>query len=251
MVQNEIIKINTRKINGNKHIFKGQMNELIANFVEKYNTITVNGEKLNINEEKMPSNKEVYPYTVTSVDKSIYEKEFNVDDENNFINPKDLYTVKKEHYQQIQEIAEGYYDLILNVDYNNIDYEKLKNKISKYVLYGTSGLKEYVDYVKEHKIQIEGKSSVMFPVIYYNGIEYVVRMKLEFEIKNTDTRNNLLYMDPINRTNKNIKYENDKYVIYIDAKMGNSISGSNALYNNNSMIYDLLLKDQKDIMVRE
>ena len=76
-------------------------------------------------------------------------------------------------------------------------------------------------------------------------------MKLEFEIKNTDTRNNLLYMDPINRTNKNIKYENDKYVIYIDAKMGNSISGSNALYNNNSMIYDLLLKDQKDIMVRE
>ena len=158
---------------------------------------------------------------------------------------------EKEHYQQIQEIAEGYYDLILNVDYNNIDYEKLKNKISKYVLYGTSGLKEYVDYVKEHKIQIEGKSSVMFPVIYYNGIEYVVRMKLEFEIKNTDTRNNLLYMDTINRTNKNIKYENDKYVIYIDAKMGNSISGSNALYNNNSMIYDLLLKDQKDIMVRE
>lgn len=251
MIQNEIIIVNTKKINGNKHIFKGQMNELISNFVEKYNTITVNGEKLNINEDKMPSNKDEYPYTLASVDKNIYEKKFYVDDEERFLNPKDLYTTKKEYYSQIKEIAEGYYDLILNVDYNTINYEDLKTEMLQYVLYGTEGLEEYVNYVKENKIKIEGKSTVMFPAIYFDGLEYVVRMKLEFEVKNANTKSNLLYMDPINNLDNSIKYDNDKYTIYIDAKMGNAISGSTALYNDNMTIFNLLLDGQKDTMTRE
>lgn len=251
MIQNEIIKINTKKIKGAKNIFKGQMNELISNFATKYNTITVNGEKVNINEDKMPSNKGEYPYTLASVDKSVYEKEFYIDDENNFKNPKELYTTKKEYYTQIQEIAEGYYNTILNVDYTTINYEDMKDNILQYVLYGTNGLKEYVNYVKENKIIIQGKSTVMFPAIYFDGLEYVVRMKLEFEIKNSDTKNNLLYMDPISNTENPIKYNNNTYTIYIDAKMGNAISGSNALYNDNSTVFDLLLDGQKDTMQRE
>lgn len=251
MIANEIITINTKKINGDKHIFKGQMNELISNFAIKYNTITVNGEKVNINEDKMPSNKDQYPYTLASVDKSVYEKEFYVDDENNFKSPKELYTVKKEYYTQIQEIAEGYYDTILNVDYNTINYEDMKDNILQYVLYGTEGLEEYVNYVKSNKIIIQGKSTVMFPIIYFDGLEYNVRMKLEFEIKNSNTRDNLLYMDPINSDSTKVKYDNDKYTVYIDAKMGNAIGGSNALYNDNITIVNLLLNGQKDVMVRE
>ena len=251
MIANEIITINTKKINGNKHIFKGQMNELISNFAIKYNTITVNGEKVNINEDKMPSNKDQYPYTLASVDKSVYEKEFYIDDENNFKSPKELYTVKKEYYTQIQEIAEGYYDTILNVDYNTINYEDMKDNILQYVLYGTEGLEEYVNYVKSNKIIIQGKSTVMFPIIYFDGLEYNVRMKLEFEIKNSNTRDNLLYMDPINSDSTKVKYDNDKYTVYIDAKMGNAIGGSNALYNDNITIVNLLLNGQKDVMVRE
>ena len=251
MIANEIITINTKKINGNKHIFKGQMNELISNFAIKYNTITVNGEKVNINEDKMPSNKDQYPYTLASVDKSVYEKEFYIDDENNFKSPKELYTVKKEYYTQIQEIAEGYYDTILNVDYNTINYEDMKDNILQYVLYGTEGLEEYVNYVKSNKIIIQGKSTVIFPTIYFDGLEYNVRMKLEFEIKNSNTRDNLLYMDPINSDSTKVKYDNDKYTVYIDAKMGNAIGGSNALYNDNITIVNLLLNGQKDVMVRE
>ena len=251
MIANEIITINTKKINGNKHIFKGQMNELISNFAIKYNTITVNGEKVNINEDKMPSNKDQYPYTLASVDKSVYEKEFYIDDENNFKSPKELYTVKKEYYTQIQEIAEGYYYTILNVDYNTINYEDMKDNILQYVLYGTEGLEEYVNYVKSNKIIIQGKSTVMFPIIYFDGLEYNVRMKLEFEIKNSNTRDNLLYMDPINSDSTKVKYDNDKYTVYIDAKMGNAIGGSNALYNDNITIVNLLLNGQKDVMVRE
>ncbi len=251
MIENEIITVNTKKINGKKHIFKGQMNELISNYVVKYNTLTINDEKINISEDKEPSNKDQYPYTLASVDKSVYEKEFNVDDEENFKSPKDLYTTKKEYYSQIQEIAEGYYDTILNIDYKTINYDEMKDNILQYVLYGTEGLDDYVNYVKEHKIVIEGKSTVMFPTIYFDGLEYVVRMKLEFEIKNSDTRYNLLYMDPIGYDSSKVKYENDKYTVYIDAKMGNAIEGSSALYNDKSTIVDLLLKDQKDVMIRE
>ena len=251
MIENEIITVNTKKINGKKHIFKGQMNELISNYVVKYNTLTINDEKINISEDKEPSNKDQYPYTLASVDKSVYEKEFNVDDEENFKSPKELYTTKKEYYSQIQEIAEGYYDSILNIDYKTINYDEMKENLLQYVLYGVDGLENYVNYVKEHKIVIEGKSTVMFPTIYFDGLEYVVRMKLEFEIKNSDTNYNLLYMDPINSENTKVKYENDKYTVYIDAKMGNAIEGPTALYNDNSTIVDSLLKDQKDVMVRE
>ena len=251
MMANEIITVNTKKINGKSNVFKGQINEIISNFCIKYNTITVNGEKVNINEEKMPSNKDEYPYTLASVDKSVYEKEFYVDDKNNFKTPKELYTTKKEYYTQIQEIAEGYYDTILNIDYNTIDYEKLKNKVLKYVLYGAEGLEEYVNYVKTNKIVIQGKSTVMFPTIYFDGLQYVVRMKLEFEIKSSDTKDNLLYMDPISNTENPIKYNNNTYTVYIDTKMGNAIGGSNAIYNNNTTVYNLLLEGQKDTMIRE
>lgn len=251
MIANEIITVNTKKIKGNSHIFKGQMNELISNFVVKYNTITVNGEKININEDKMPSNKDKYPYTLSSVDKSIYEKEFYVDDEDNFRSPKDLYTTKKEYYNQIQEIAEGYYNTILNIDYNTINYEDMKDNLLQYVLYGTDGLEEYVNYVKNNKIIIQGKSTVMFPAIYFDGLEYNVRIKLEFEIKNSDTRDNLLYMDPINNDSIKVKYSNNTYTVYIDTKMTNSFDGSDALYNDNMTIVDLLIDGQKDVMIRE
>ena len=251
MIQNEIIKVNTKKIKGNKHIFKGQMNELISNFVEKYNTITVNGEKININEDKKPSNKDEYPYTLANVEKNVYEKKFSVDDENNFINPKELYSTKKEYYTQIQQIAEGYYNLILNVDYNTINYDDLKDEMLPYMLYGADGLEEYVKYVKDNKIKIEGKSTVIFPVVYFDGLQYAVRMKLEFEVKNSETKNNLLYMDPIDDTENPVKYDNDKYTLYIDAKMGSALTGSTALYNDNTSIYDLLLEDQKDVMMKE
>ena len=58
-------------------------------------------------------------------------------------------------------------------------------------------------------------------------------------------------MDPVESDSSNVKYENDKYTVYIDAKMGGTFGGSTALYNDNSTIVDLLLKDQKDVMIRE
>ena len=95
MIENEIITINTKKINGKKHIFKGQMNELISNFAVKYNTLTINDEKINISEDKEPSNKDQYPYTLASVDKSVYEIEDYVFSSDRYKMQKRYILVKK------------------------------------------------------------------------------------------------------------------------------------------------------------
>ena len=51
------------KINGSKKLTKAKLNEMIINYVREYNTITVNGDRININKEKEPSNAYQYPYT--------------------------------------------------------------------------------------------------------------------------------------------------------------------------------------------
>ena len=58
-------------------------------------------------------------------------------------------------------------------------------------------------------------------------------------------------MDPIDDTENPVKYNNDTYTVYIDTKMGNALIGSDALYNDNYTVVDLLLDGQKDTMVRE
>ena len=248
MISNEVITVNTKKISGKRSLFKGKLNELCVNFALKYNTITLNYDKVNINEDKMPSNKSDYPYTLSNVDKDVYEKEFDVDDKSSFKTPKELYSIKKEYYSQIEEIAEGYFNTILNINYNSIDYDKLSSKIFEYSLYGTEGLKEYVEYVKENKIIIEGNSKVMFPAVYFDGVQYVVRMKLDFKIKNALTKDDVLYIDLVESSNsgKNIHYDEDSYTIYIDAKMGDTLGGSDAIYINSMPVINLILdKDTK------
>lgn len=234
MIQNEIITINTRKINGNKHIFKGQMNEIISNFVEKYNTITVNGEKLNINEDKMPSNKDEYPYTLASVDKSVYEIENYKCIEDRYSNAKDTYTVKKNLYPQIESRINKYFDAILNIDYTTINVNSLKNKLKYLMLYGvdTQELEEYVKYVKEHKIIMKGSSKVNFPAVYYDGRNYRVRTTIEIEYINGDTNKNLFYGDGVD---SNIEYDKDKTKIVLDVPMGESIDSTSLSIFNSSL----------------
>ena len=115
MINSEVITVNTSKINARKKVFKGQVNEIVKNFVENYNTITIKGEKLNINEEKIPSNSNEYPYTVISVDKSAYELEFDGKEDQNFKSPVQLFPEQKKYYYQIKNNTEGYYNYLLNI----------------------------------------------------------------------------------------------------------------------------------------
>jgi hypothetical protein len=244
MVANEIINLVSNKLNGNENIFKGKLNELVVNFVEKYNTIAPQGEKLNINPEKVPANAEVYPYTLANVDKSIYEKPLSSGFDKEKLSPKELYTYKKEYYPQIKVMCEDFFNAILNVDYKTITEEGLRSKIEPYYIFPAedSAISSYVKHVKDNEIVIEGSSELQYPIIYFDGVSYRARMRLKFEIKHSNTKESLLYLDMLDALKET--YENKSYDILVDYYLTNAI-GNNNIYISEKRLYDAIIDKDK------
>lgn len=216
MIANNIISINNDKLNGNEYIFKGQLNEIIVNFVEKYNTITILGGKLNINPEKMPSNVNEYPYTLTDVDKSVYEIKNYDADSTGIKLPRDIFSYEKESYYQINDIVTKYLNTLLNVDYENLNKTEFKENMNSISLFGISDSKyeEYFKYVESNKIKVSGTAKVQFPAIYYDGMVYRVRTKVEYEIKSSNNYENIFFND--NNSLKPVAYDKGKKELILD-----------------------------------
>lgn len=240
MLANQIIAEVSSNLNGSKTIFKGQLNEIVVNFVEKYNTIAMAGYKLNINPEKIPSNANLYPYTVTAVDKSVYEAPLSPGYDAEKISPKDLYSFKKELYPEIKLRCEEYFDTLINVDYRTINEQEFSEKVNRYFLYqiDEATVKNYVNYVKDNQIVIEGKSEAQIPVIFFDGVSYRARLKLTFDVKSSKTKVNLLFLDMLD--NSTITYANTTYSILVDNFMSNAIGDSN-MYLDSRQLYDMLV----------
>lgn len=244
MVYNNIFELKSNKVNGRKKIFKGQLNEMIKHFVEKYNTITLYGEKLNINPDKIPSNATEYPYTLASVDKSVYEIPFSVNYDEWVENPKSVFIKRKELYSQIKEVSEGYYNIILNIDYRNIDPNSFKENLQPYMLYTLDDvvINEYVEYVRKNHIIISGKATIQLPAVYNDGYDFRARMRLQFEIASSDTNSDLLYYDLTD--SRDIVYSDKKYDVYVDTYLGETI-GTEEVFNLDITVYNMLLNKEK------
>ncbi len=242
-IYNGIIKEKTDKLNGYKKVFKGQVNEIVVNYLEKYNTIAPIGEKLNIDPDKIPSNASDYPYTLANVEKSVYEKEFYIEDKEKFKNPMVTYKEKKMNFDQMIESAENYYNTLLNIDYNSINEQEFKIRLEDYVLTGVSSEKvtEYINYVKNNKIKIEGKAKAQSPIFYFDGVNYRLRVKLDYKIVNSSIKENLFYGDLIyttfNPASKAI-YEKNESTIYVDVIFGGT-KMTNSLYIIEKPIYTI------------
>lgn len=239
MVNSEVITKSTSKIKARKNVFKGQVNEIIKNFVENYNTITIQNEKLNINKDKIPVNESEYPYTVISVDKEAYEIEFSGKENKDFKSPVDLFKEQKEYYNQIKNNTEGYYNYLLNIDYITVSEERLKKDLRKYLLFDLNDedVKEYVKHVKDNKIKISGSAKVQLPAIYFDGTYYRVRTKIDFVVESSNTEKNLLFLDLKNGNDK--IYKDKEYSFYIDTYMSNAY-GNKTLYNVQKGFYEML-----------
>jgi hypothetical protein len=256
--QNKLITENVKKLDGYKKLYKGKLNEIVKNYVEKYNTIAPMGEKINISADKTPSNASDYPYTLASIDKSIYEKAFIKKEgkEENFKTPREIYVDKKNVYGQIVEISEGYYNAILNIDYNTITEEEFSEKISQYTINpaSPSEIKEYVAYVKENKIRIEGVAKNQAPILYFDGEHYRARLKLEFKILYSDTKNNLLYRDFDYKDftpSYNAVYEKDEYLVYADVIFSEAYN-SKSLYSIELPVFTTIIdKHESGISFKE
>lgn len=250
MVANKIIYVLSKNLNGKENIFKGQLNEMVVNFVEKYNTITMSGDKINVNPEKIPSNADQYPYTITTVDKTIYEKEIIKDFGADALTPKEMYTYKKELYPQVQRYSEEFFNNILNIDYKTITEENLTQKLEPYLIAkpNENSIKAYVKHVIDNEIIIEGKCKLQVPIIYSDGFSYRARLKLTFEIKSSKTKDNILYLDFSNGYKKT--YTQTSYDILVDYFLTNGI-GSNNMYMAETDLYNALLDKDKSGITRE
>ena len=246
LLNSGVITVNTNKINGTQKLYKGKLNELIVNFAEEYNTITVGNSKININPEKIPSNADKYTYTLSNVNKDIYEIPFVNDGKEGFISPIDYYPANKQYFTQIKTYVEGYYDYLLTVDYNNISIQQMKRKLKKYayVQFNDDELQKYVDYVKNNKIKLNGKSTAQFPCVYFDGQDYRVRVKLEIVVENSDTKENLLFGDT------KTTYSDTQATIYIDAILAKNET-SETLFVVNTPISKMVVKNSGSVLSKE
>lgn len=254
-IVNNLITVQGKKLKGNLHVFKGQVNELVVKYIKKYNTIVPEGEKLNINAEKIPSNAGQYPYTIASVDKTIYEAKLDIKEESNQKMPKDVYIERKELYDQIVDTTQSYYNTLLNIDYNTINKQQFINDTQRCILYSVNEdqIDRYIEYVKKNKITLSGKATTQLPIVYFDGFHYRARVKLEFKVEYSDTKENLLYGDlPLlsMQIPFKVNYNNDEYTVYIDANL-NKAGDVDTLYIDETSICDILLENSKEGIMKE
>ena len=249
LLNSGVIEVNTKRIDGKRKLYKGKLNELIVNFSEKYNTITVGNSKININSEKIPTNADMYPYTLASVQKDVYELEFKNENDEKFISPIEYYPNNKQYYSQIKSYVENYYNYILTVDYNTITKEQVKRKLKKYVLeqLDEDMIDEYVEYVKQNHIKLNGKATVQMPCVYFDGENYRVRTKLEIVIESSDTKDNILLYD---LSGAKVSYNSNQITIYIDTVM-NKNETSQTLFVKKLPINSMTVKTSSSIVSKE
>ena len=235
-VYNGIIKDSKSKFNGNEKLTKKQLNEMIINFVLKYNLITINDEKININEDKMPSNKNDFPYTLSSIKKDIYEIPICKVNEN-YKTPREIFSSIKTNYESINQIVENYYNTLLNIDYETISKEDIYSKLIPSTMYITTEeeINSYIEYVKANKIKVKGTAKVQNPVIYFDGENYRVRTKLTYNIESAEELKNIFFKD-VDTT-----YEKGEKVIYVDALFSTDDTLTN-FYIVPTTIKDIIIK---------
>lgn len=221
MVHNGIIENKEYKFKDS--LTKEQFNKLLIDMVLKYNTITVEGEKININKDKEPSNVKEYPYTLASVNKNIYEIKNFVADNSKYKNAKDSYVEMKEYYYDINTIVQEYMETLINVDFEKINDEYIDKILDlSFHLEKEENVKEYLEYVKNNKIKISGSAKVQYPAIYFDGEKYRVRVKVDYKIENANVRENLIYGDLLSK--EKIKYDKDDESIIVDIGIKKAIS---------------------------
>lgn len=243
MVWNKILDNSTDNLKLNRVIVKGELNQLIIRFVEKYNTMTISSEdKININKEKLPYNYKNYTYTLANINKKIYEAKYDNKDVSKSILPKDMYIKYKDKIPEWITMINEYYNTILNVNYEKFDKNTFLKDINAFVVnnYDIKTIEDYQKYITENKISISGMVKVQMPIIYYDGESIRIRTRLQYDIITSNTNENLLFGDLI--SGRQINYGNDDvHSLYIDVKLFPQDKDFNNVYLFNTSVNELIV----------
>ncbi len=229
MVENNIIVLKTKNINAKKEkLTKGKLNELVVNFLERYALISVDHSRLRFTD--LPSNASEYPYILFDVPNEVYEyKRTEGLPILDAMNSRQLYMYKKDKYLQVKSYVEAYYEAMLNVDFETINFITYVDDMNKYLVYTCQDTTtyDYVEYVKNNHIKLQADVTFLEPCLYFDGSSYRARIKIELKILSADTRDNLILYD--NFYNDTYTYNKDSYTIYAEASLTNILT-NNLLY---------------------
>lgn len=190
-----------------KKLKKSELNKWIIQVFEDYGVKAITG-GAEIRYTNKPINASIYPFIVKEIDKKIYT--LNMDNIDEL--PKDLYLKYHDSFINIKEVVEQYFNLILNVDYTNIDQELFIDMAEESFAYGIDEevVQAYFMNVSDNKIKVEGKATAQIPIFYGNNGKYYIRVKCEFNILESNSNSNILFND------QNHQYDEKKYEIYVD-----------------------------------
>lgn len=244
----------------NNYIIKGNLNKIIITLVEKYATVypetikfneegTLEKQDVNIVTEnaKKPKNYKEFPYIVDNIQNRVYETDFVNKKDYNYQKPTEVYSMIGNSYGEIASTIRSHFVTLLNVDYENItveDFLKQLNLDSIYYL-EEDDVKDYIDYIKENKIKLKGNAEAMLPIICFSGESYLVRTKVTFEVVNSNTKDNLLYMD------EKTTYEGNKFEFYLDLPMGMTVNSTTLKVYVGSLANRIAINDNKNITIEK
>lgn len=241
MLENNIIELFSQNLDGKEYIFKGKLNQIVVNFVEKYNTIVMQGEKLNINPQKNPDNIKEFPYIVTNIDKKTYEySTINKEVDIGGYTASEIYRYKKDSYEEIKNISESFFYNMLNVDYRTINKDEYRENLERNIVYKQNDkqIDRYIDYVKSNEIVISGKATALLPIFYFDGIDYFLRLKINIKIENAKVKENLIYLDFLDVFPE--VYNKDELEFFVDYPLTEVIGNSN-MYLKIANLYNCIL----------
>ena len=127
-------------------------------------------------------------------------------------------------YNKISNNTKNLLDIILNVNYEEFEKEDFNikeylKKINNCSIISNSKIEEYVEYVKQNKIKIEGSGYAIIPIVYYKSGAYYVRSYIDFKVSNSNINNNVLMQNIKFLDTETNEFEKEKeYKGYVDLK---------------------------------
>lgn len=200
----------------------------------------------------LPKNAKDFAYILEGIPNEMYQLEAQYEYKNNaiegknFIRPRDITTssfYSEENLKQWKETIEKHLDLKLNIDYRTIDDKWAEEMTSTYMACQKKGqgnydkylkyTKDYVKYVKENKVIIEGDYYVEPNICYSTSGSIYMRSWVGFNVKSSANGKAELFENHASAINTGKTYTG-----YVD--MGLATNNGNSKGQDLGMIRDTI-----------
>lgn len=168
----------------NDKINKNNFEDIIVKCIFRFNLIYIGDNTINYDESlNIQPGKDYFFVTNNTDNNKILNYKLNeAKKDDTYLDVKNTYKEVRNDLEKLTNIINGYYNIILNFDYNSIDVEKIYDELITYSIVNYDEVKEYCEYIENNKIKITGKVNIVYPIIYSINNNYYVRVVIDYNI---------------------------------------------------------------------